>query len=358
MGVYTTASLHGINENALGNAGYVGESVHEPGLKGAMGIIVENEQNYNEMMKAVGLDELRYFEENGTEVIYEGGRAKAFFTKLREFFKKVYQKIKDLFMKFMGMLDKVIKNDKDFVKKYTKLLLNTKTSGFEFKGFRFTLDATNVNAVEKRIDAYMKRQKLTRESAMPQTTPAKIATQQKAVEDWRAGRVDHQNAMRGYVTSAGKSVTEAELTKTLFKVFRDGEDTKEVLDNVSISKQLEIIGGYKEAKKVAKKNFNELEKSINNVLKDLKTQENKLSNPGDKLMEDANATAVRYISELYSATKDKLNVLQKVNGAAMSAMRQERAQAKAICTRLVTYRPKNESANYGRSTALSNVKFR
>lgn len=357
MGVYTTASLHGINENFLGEVNTVNESIHDPGIKGTMAIITENEENFNEMMKAVGFDELRYFEETGREMIYEGDRAKSFFAKLRAFFTKVYQKIKELFQKFMGLLDRATRSDKAFVKKYNKLLLNTSTKGFEFKGFKFTLNAVTVAGVDSAIDAYMSSQNLTGSLAVPQSDTNKIEKQQKIVVDWRSDRPHHQDKMRGCVGGSG-SLKDNELGKKLFSMFRDGKDEKVELKNVSISEQIEIISNYKDARKTAKDNFKKLESTINKTLKNLKEQEKKLSKPGDKLMQDANATAVRYISELYSATKDKLNILQKVNGTSMSAMRQERAQAKAICTRLVTYKPTNESARYGRKSALDNVKFK
>ena len=53
----------------------------------SLAMIAESEQNYNAIMKAIAINEVNYFAENGQEIIYEAGGISGMFAKIKEFFK-------------------------------------------------------------------------------------------------------------------------------------------------------------------------------------------------------------------------------------------------------------------------------
>ena len=110
--------------------GYVSESMvdmdsvdtqycfEENAMDSAYRIVAENTANWNSIMEAIGIDELIVYESTGSEIVYEAGTISGIFTKIKEFFKKLLEKIKGIFAKFMTVLNSWTKSEKEFVKKY------------------------------------------------------------------------------------------------------------------------------------------------------------------------------------------------------------------------------------------------
>lgn len=325
------------------------ECAHEPGLEGAYHIVAESEANYNAIMQAVGVAELAVFESTGTEMVYEAGDVKGFFGKMKEFFLNIWEKIKGLFKKFFAMFDSYVKNDKDFVNKYKKDIVSANTKGFKYKGFNFTLDAVDVNKAAGKIDGML-----------PNGTP----TDKGALEDFVKkfeDRVELVEKMRG--AAIGESSLEAaEFTKELFAKLRSGEDTKEELDNVSAHDQLIAISENSNLKKAAEKQYKDLEKEIKDAIKSLEKAEKDLlkeiPNKGDKEATELRALQIKAANVHVANLRDKLNVLQIVNGAKLTAIKDCNRQAKAICVALMNHRPKNESTSVYESGFLAGITLR
>lgn len=362
MGFYTNTGLTSLNENFLEDI-QVEASTHDPGIKGAMAIIAENEMNYATIMQAVGYDELRYFEENGTEMIYESSTLKDFFGKLKEFFMKVYEKVKGLFKTFIAMLDSWIRSDSDFVKKYRQHLLQVDTKGFEYKGFVFKLDGVKVADAATATQGYLNTNGMKETNVGPHINGGeKIKEQIDIIERWRSTKEDHVEKMRGL--AAGESsakLTSKEFAEKLFTKLRGNEDKPIVIDKVDVGGLLEIISNFKDAKKKAETDFKALEKGINEIIKALNTQEKDIAKavPGtdaaDKAKTEARSAAIKFAAEVAAAQKDRLAVLQTVQGACMSALKQQNRQAKAVCVKLVSYKPQKEGFSGIGSSSLSNV---
>lgn len=343
MGVYS------ISNRELDLTTGVIECAHEPGLEGAYHIVAESEANYNAIMQAVGVAELAVFESTGEEMVYEAGDVKGFFGKMKEFFLNLWEKIKGLFKKFFAMFDTYVKNDKDFVNKYKKDILSANTKGFKYKGFNFTLDAIDVQKAGNKIDGLL-----------PDGTP----TDKNGMEDFIKkfeDRVELVEKMRG--AAVGESSLEAaEFTKELFKKLRSGEDTKEEMDNISAHDQLIAISQNSNLKKAAEKQYKDMEKEIKDVINVLeKAEKDLLKGVPDK--DDREGTEIRALqiktANVHIANlRDKLNILQVVNGAKLTAIKDCNRQAKAICVALMNYRPKNESTSVYESGFLAGVTLR
>lgn len=330
MGVYSMT-----NRETKLNAGII-ECMHEPGLEGAYAIVAESEANYNKIMQAVGVAELAVFESTGNEMVYEAADIKGFFGKVKEFFVNLWEKIKGLFKKFFAMFDSYIKNDKDFVSKYKKHLLSVDTRDFKYKGYNFTINAVSVNGANSAIDKFI---------------PGMDNKEALLKIDDRAELVEK---MRG--VAIGESSLEAgEFTKELFKMLRSGEDSKEELDNISVTDLLMAISENSNLKKEAEKNFKDIEKSIKEAIKATDKLQAKIlkdvPNNGDKESTTLRAEEIKAASTHVANLKDKLAIVQVVNGAVLTAIKDKNRQSKAICTALMNYKPKNESYDFTNESA-------
>ena len=354
MAFYTTANFSGINENYLEDI-QVGESTHDPGIKGAMDIMIENEQNFSAIMKAVGFDELSYFEETGTIMVYENSTVKSLFTRLKEFFEKAYIKIKELFKSFIAILDRWIKNDADFVNKYRTHLMQVDTKGFEYKGYIFTIDKFNMGRAAKDTISYINSLGLQSNGVGPYVDSSKINSQIESVQKWNSKKDDHIEILRGKVAGVNNKLTAKEYHEKLFAKLRNNENKPGIVTSVDIYKLLETISTFKQAKKNAEDYFKELTKAINSVINDLNNQEKdiiKTLGDTDRAKAEGRSAAIKYAATLASAQKDRLNILQVAQGALMSAMKQENRQAKAVCSKLVRYKPKTKSIGEGARNSL------
>lgn len=314
------------------------ECAHEPGLEGAYAIVAESEANYNAIMQAVGVAELAVYESTGCEMVYEAGDVKGFFGKVKEFFMNLLEKIRGLFKKFFAMFDSHVKNDKDFVNKYKKHLLSVNTKNFKYKGFNFTIDAIDVDKAATAIDGVIPSG----------STSGNIASLQAEIAK-SENRVELVEKMRG--KAIGESSLEAgEFTKELFKKLRSGEETKEEMDNISVTDQLVAISENSALKKAAEKQFKDLEKAIKEAIKTVEKSQNELlkgiPDKTDREATELRAAQIKIASNHVTNLKDKLAILQVVNGAKLTAIKDCNRQAKAICVALMNYKPKNESATF------------
>ena len=84
MGIYTSTGFSGSSIDIYSPAEeeLCCEGFDVNFYEASMVAVAESEAIYNNSMKEVGIAELRYFEENGQEVIYEAVDVKAIFNKM------------------------------------------------------------------------------------------------------------------------------------------------------------------------------------------------------------------------------------------------------------------------------------
>ena len=178
------------------------DCVYEAGIEGAMNIVAESEYNWQKLMEATGIDELQYFVENGTEMVYEASGT-GFFAKAKDFFKKVWEKVKGLFRKFFGMFDAMVKDDAAFLSKYkTKLARVEIPSDFKIKGYNFTID---------------------KKAKIVDTTNGDITTIVNSITTDKDGKLDEYDSddineqIRGIVLGDNGKYTDKEFSTALFE---------------------------------------------------------------------------------------------------------------------------------------------
>ncbi len=151
--------------------------------------------------------------------------------------------------------------------------------------------------------------------------------------------------MRAIAIPGENTLTSSEFTKELYKLFRNSEDTKETLENISVSELLLNIQGNNELEKIAKKAYKELEKTIKEEIKDLDKAEKEMVKSMPESGE-LRGKQIRISNDVISLKKEKLNILNIVNGAKLTALKDANRQSKAICVALLNYKPKNEGYNF------------
>ncbi len=309
------------------------ECAYENPFEAASYIVAESENNYNSIMKAIALDELAVYESTGVEMVYEAVNFRAFFAKVKEFFKKLWEKIKGMFQKFFAKINSVVMKDKEFVKKYKKAILDADTKGFEYKGFTFT----NLDAKIKSADQIEAAGLKTLSNISGIDKEALISYSESISGD---SKTDLLDKFRGSLVGASK-VEEADFSAELFKYFRNGEDTKDDIDTVDKSKFLDIIGSTADTKKKAENDLRDLKKTIDNIIKELEKAEKAAYDDKEAASERVNA-----FSKTIEVIKARMNLVTVWSGAKLKALKDQNAQCKSVCVKLLTYKPKNESAGF------------
>ena len=337
MGVYSTGSTTATdlfdNQNII-------ESVFDSPIEAAFHIVAEGEMNYNRIMQAIGIDELAVLESTGAEMMYEAVDVKAIFGKIKDFFMNLFKKIQGIFQKFMALINSWVKSDKDFVNKYKKVLAQVDTKDFEYKGYKFTNQGFDIAAASTKS-----------QNAVETAVGAKIADANgntdaadsfiKALDD----KSDVLDKARGAAIN-GNPIESGDFAKELFMYFRNGEDSKVEIDNISITALLSVIDGAADAKKQADKAYKDVEKSFKDFIKTAEKCEKELTKliPTGNDSENAQfSTVIRGGSAAMQFMKDVASIVAIVNGAKLTAIKDENRQAKSICVQLLNYKPKNES---------------
>lgn len=342
MGLYSSKNNYSYSDAVAIDLDTVEESKFDSFDEAAIMAVVESEHNYNSLMKAVGIAELNFLEENGTEMVYTEGTVGGFFAKVKEFFKRVIAKIASVLKAFFAKIDSFAKSDKDFLNKYRKDLTKLNLKDMKVNGYKFSL--TEPSLTRAGADAAVK-------SALNITTPSAVSSADDKTCDGIISK-DEDNAVEDMIESyrgtaigaSGKKFEAGEYSKELYEHFRSGESSKEEI-NVDIVAQMQILATSDDIKKKAEKTFRDQEKLINDFIKELEKAEKDLVNAKETTAEaqTTQGKRIRAVNVVIKAYKAVTGVNTTVFGAYLQALKDQSRQAKAICVKALTYKPKNES---------------
>ena len=354
----------------------------------SLAMVAENEQNYISIMKAIGLNEVNYFAQNGKEIVYEAGGVSNILSKIKEFFKKLIEKIRQILHTFIAKISSMASSDSSFVQKYQKEF-STKwskvKSDFEFKGYKFTVKLAptmdRAAFAKETADVYKAKNGSTNATVLDNASEAEIQkllavgadTLKKLTDDIRDNREDAQEAIRALVaqkvsTACGNggikdtALTAAEFSEELFKDFRNGESEKESIEKKDLSVS-EIVSDVKDAekwKKAAEKATNAIVKGCNDCVKQLEKAEKELvkMQTGDTVKglkgdDKTNASnilsyALSLVTSINEGVKFTSNCYTQANGIYLQAITDRKRQAKAIMVKVIGGGKKmtNESYDY------------
>lgn len=349
-----------ISESTVTNWDEIQPSKYEANLEGALMLVYENECNYNALMRAAGLSELKYYQETGGDLfLQEAGAFGGFLEKAKAFFKAVVEKIKALFKKFFMTINKFVLNDKQWVKKYEKEIMRaTNIKDMEFKGYTFKDLDKNKDSIKGKANSLIGGNKLT-----------KISYANKASGDWEAYNDedavnDEIEKERGNIVGSSSPMDESEFRDKLKEMFY-GDTEKEILDgsDIDLRQQLQYIRDIKDATKAANDMEKDVTKSIDDLIKAIESKIKEFSKvtdyelkntPEAKKISDDKNEAIKALNQRIKIQKSISNDYTTVCGMLCQALKDRNRQAKAICIKAVSYhnKHKNESAVYSDSDDL------
>lgn len=383
----------------------------------AMIAIAESEEVYNKSFKEIGIAELRYFEENGQEIVYEAVDVKAVFNKIKMFFKKLLDKVKAIFHTFIAKMQSVMSGDnKAFAHKY-KNEFSRKWGDvkeeFEFKGYKFTIKDDTTDAASSRtaktlsaeikptgskkytkvdrtsgtadtfagISAEIKNDishtfaaKMPTDASKNTTDDQKKLDMKASYESIRALIADIKDnkddiidnirfavfkdiattTVSGYTHSVSSGIDAKEFSEELFKVYRNGESSKESIEKKDLSPSyiVSTLEGFDKLKSVANKYSTHVSKNIDLAIKGLEDDEKAFSKkvpstaePKDEKSEWYNA-AINYCTELASLSRIEKECYVQGLGAFLQALKDRVAQYKAIMVKVISGSKKMQRESY------------
>lgn len=354
--------------------GPVAPSPYPVGLEGALMHVYENECNYNALMKAVGISELKYYQETGKNLfIHEAGAFSAFLDKAKAFFKKVIEKIKQIFHKFAAIMNQYTMSDKKFVKTYSKEINRKDISDFTFSGYTFKgLDdaisaSADIDLSEYDPDKFDDVKKAALRGDKIQMDSDKL---NDLIEENRG------EWLSKITKGSHGSLDESEFRDELKDFLYGNGGEKEELDDKNIDKRkiLQWIEGTDKAITDANKKQKECTRAVDKMIKKIEEFE-KIVNKKDATYGDADmkykayeaqknfakASRVGKDEEISSTEQDRLqkginNAIACMKsesndfviffGMLTGALKDRNRQSKAICVKIIGYN-KKESANYG-----------
>ena len=371
------------------------ESPYALGLEGALMHVYENECNYNALMKSVGIAEARYAVENGGELfVQEAGAFGGFLSKAKDFFMKVIEKIKQIFKKFVALMDRFVLDDKSFVKKYGDQILRRDLTDFEVKncynfkdldGFLGTIGST-ADKTTSEVVKYFENMKATlriRKSsevdwANSSGFNSKYAPRTRKLDDdgnyveghdikndpfKDADAVnDEIEKRRGEaIDRKGKSYDEKEFSDEVTEIcYGDGKDTIEF----STTDLRTILDKIKSASKDisnAEKCKNAIVNAIENVIKETDNYIKELNKarPASQVPNGKEAQ-LAYDNDTIKLANQNITILKGVSnaytiayGIAIKALKDRNRQNKAVCVKALSY--KHEATAYGGDDLFANV---
>ena len=326
----------------------------------ALRVVAESENNWNQIMQAIAVTELASYEETGDADYYITESGSGFLASVKEFFKKLLEKIKGIFQKFIATIDSWSKDDKAFISKYKDKILKANTSDFEFEGYTFTykkdisFDRAGVKSQNLNNLITGSPTAKTKDEWETITKEFRGDKLEDLCDEYRAAVIDT------IATYKPDKCDSSDFSSDMFEALRNGESSKSTIDKVSPIDFITTIQDTGDIKKRTKKAYDALQRGINDAIKDVETAEKNvrkdLPNTTDK---EKKAGYVSFCGAFTGFLRMKESINTQAYGAWLQAVKDENRQAKAVCVKLMSYKPKNESTSYYEEggSLLRNVRF-
>ena len=306
------------NISAPTNWDAVQESPYTLGLEGGLMHVYENECNYNAIMKAAGLSELKYYKENGGDLfVQEAGAAGGLIDRFIAFFKKVIEKIKQIFKEFVMVISSYVSKDKDFVKKYKPMVFKN------FKEFKFT-----------GWDFESSKGPDTNRIPIGTGSADDIAKKHPAVVMTDDNMEELLNTVRGNVV--GESVSDDKEFRDALHKCLYGDDKEEMtITAAKCASAFEMISDTKKCIRNAEKEQKSITDKIEAYIKQLeKAKDSLVKGLGSEKKEkdtDVHSNRINAITKDVELNKEYSNIATTTFSAVIGGLKDLNRQSKAIC---------------------------
>lgn len=396
MGIFTgNATSSSVDLYAPAEHEITTEGVNINFYEASVMAIAESEVFYNRAMKEIGIAEARYLAENGREMIYEAVDIKAVGEKLKNFFKKLIDKVRAIFHAFVAKISSWGSDDKKFVQKYEKEFSrkwNDVKDDFEFKGYKFSINLTsnktaftsfergNIADVlndKKASDLLLKSVQGGHNDDIVSIIKSmgtgededKMTYVKKQIEYFKDNKDSLQGVMRAtvyenfaeaYSIDGKKYASDGEmddkdLSENMFELFRSGERDKESIEkkDIMISDIITQLRDSKIFTTAAKKSCEavtkDIQKAIDNIEKTVTAIGRVTPEKGAEKTADFRSACMGLFSTINEiVVRPSKEYYVKAQGILLQAMADMSRQNKAIMVKVIAggKKMKNESYDY------------
>lgn len=312
-------------------------------------MIEEATQDWNDYMQAIALSELSYVIENHQEYIYEAVDISSMIAKAKEWFQKLWAKIKGIAKSALAKFNSFAMNDEKFINKYESDITTGATklpAGFSYKGYKFDGLAGKATTIGK--NGKWERSNV----SIPDTEGSAGALRSKHDAKDTYMNSKHQTQLlddyRGTLVDKSGPVTSGEFGKAV-KEYLYGSADKEYIRTVDANSLISIVKGAKDAIKGAKEAEEDIKKDIDEKIEALNKLEDDIKSNIDK-SKDEDPTSKAGVGKragmeknatVVTNTVSYLRAVETVNAQwfskYISALKDQNRQAKALCTKLISY---------------------
>lgn len=271
-------------------------------LEAGANILIEAEQNWNAIMTAVGVEEVKAYAE-GVEAVTEAGRVAGMLEKAKQFFKNLWQKVVGMFKKLLSVFEQQASKDKAFVKKYRPEV--AKKMGMTDWNKDLTIAIYPFKDLGAHTAAAHKAMKAKVEGAGIKAEGENLAALDSAKINALSWKDEIGDKVRSFSLGGDSTESEAEFRKAWKeKIYGDKDTTAEVTQQMVLN-ALRDIENSETVKKTLKNTFEGIDKPLKAVIKNVeKAQGNAKFEGSDEEVKAKTAD--------YSAVGIALNVLKAV----------------------------------------------
>lgn len=294
-------------------SGVVGDPLEE-----AYMIMYESQYNMNQIMRAIGVSELREAG-YGRELVLEAADIKGFFKKIKDAIVKMFARIVAVFKKSFQNIKTTFMKDKELCKQYRSVMQDGYNTDWEIEGFNYK-DKITLDVDINRVKEYVKDTETGLDYLKNPNAGAHADISMDDAKEFRRGLMKE---------ICGHEVdTIPEMVEIAYKFLRNGEESPIKLNksNVKFDTIIKILTSDNEAKALEDL-LKKIKTSYKETLKDIKKMEDKLTadDYGDNLARAIN---------LCKSTSDLLvfekNALNSACGVCIKAAKSKRSQARKL----------------------------
>lgn len=318
------------NREEIENAeeGLIGDPVSE-----AFEAIYESEYNYNQIMHTIGINELKAAS-SGCELVLEAADRDGFFNKIKEWIKRAFAKVVEVFQKVLTAINAAVTKDKTFVQKHKDAILAGANSDWSAKGYIYpeTIEFNKGTFEAKRWDI----------EAKDKLNDLKINNAEGLTLD------DVEMKKSQILTNAVSGAKElSDVKPMILKQLRGDAEEPTTLNksNISGNSIVKILSGDSEAKAI-KKVYNEIKNSYKVALQEVDALQKELKKEDYVSLSAAFAVCAHYTNIIKFEKQVQTNAYEAYIHAATAKRNQARKLAVtfAAAGKSSTKKATNESA--------------
>lgn len=290
----------------------------------------------------IGMEELEFQQyranmEGASEDVMEGigdkivSNAKAAIAKIKEFIKKLWEKVKGFFHNVRRHLDGIFMNGADFAKKYEGELKKLKLNGFTYTMYDYDIDTVSkkiVTSNKKSIDDALKTWADAEKAVSDHVKDNDSAAEDKAIVD---GYVEGIKNLTGVSDLDDTTKIREAVWSSLRKGATGEADKKEI--SVKIAEVISVLKKYPEQQKFYADLTKDTDRLYSGIIKYLDAY----AKEADEQKAKKKANAARKLSSQMSKCQSIMNLVANETKSAMA----ERVKTyKSVCMAAFKYKAK------------------